>query len=91
MRRRRPKKTGKKVRRKKTEEELARGRRATQECRDRERKRLALYLVAIDERVLDLLVRRGYIADHQVIEKREVDRALSAYLWDCAHSPERPH
>jgi len=74
-----------------TKEQRARGRRAVQEHRDRLRRKLGLYFVAIDDRVLDLLVRRGYIEDHQVIEKREVSRALSAYLWDCAHSLERLH
>src|SRR5262245_64943688 len=83
MRRRRPKRTA---------EQRARSREATRRCRERARKRLALFVVAIDDQVLDLLVRHGYIEDHQVIEKRdEVNRALSAYLWDCAHSLERLH
>jgi len=77
MRRRRPKKT--------TKEERARGRRAVQEYRARQRQRLALHLVVVDAQVLDLLVARHYLMDDQVFDKGQVNRALSKLLWDIAH------
>jgi hypothetical protein len=69
----------------------ARGRRAVQEHRDRLRRKLALYFVAVDAAVLDMLVGRGYLADDQVVEKQQVNKALSRYLWDAAHGLSRLH
>jgi hypothetical protein len=67
------------------EEQRARGRLAVQEHRARERKHLGLYYVACGGDVLNLLVRRHYLTDCQVRDKRLVNRALSALLWDLAN------
>jgi len=88
MRRRRTKKIAKKVRR--TKEERARARLATQECRERERRKLALYYAVIDAQTLDRLVRDGYISDAATLDKKAVSKGLSAALWDWGHSLSRP-
>jgi hypothetical protein len=67
------------------EQQRARVRRAVQEHRDRLRRKLGLYFVAVDGAVLDMLVARGYLADDQVVEKQQVNKALSRFLWDAAH------
>jgi len=80
MQRRRKKK---KVRR--TAAQRARARRATAECRARQRKHLALYVVAINARTLDALVYQHYLTEQQVCDRQLVNKALSAFLWDQTH------
>jgi len=75
----------KKKRLQRTPEERARGRQATRECRARERQRLALFVVAVDDVMLGALVDRNYLSEAQLLDKRAVNKALSAFLWDRTH------
>jgi hypothetical protein len=74
-----------KRRSKKTQEELERGRLAVRECRDRQRKGFATFIVAVDEATLDMLISAGYLSDHEVIDKQAVGKALSRFIWDTVH------
>jgi len=80
MRRRR--KTAKKVR---TAEQRAAARQATRACRDRARKGFACFVAAIDAEAIDKLIREGYLRDDDALSRQQVNRGLSALIWDWAH------
>jgi hypothetical protein len=64
------------------EQRRIRNRRWLREHRDRENAGLGLAHVVYDGDVLNLLVRRGYLTDTQVVDKNFVNAALSKFLAD---------
>jgi hypothetical protein len=66
------------------EQRRIRKRKALREHRARAKKGLAVYLVAVDGAVIDLLV-PNYLTDDQTTDKALVNRGLSEFLWDLAH------
>jgi hypothetical protein len=64
-----------------------RRRRATRECRDRQRRGRAVATVEYDANTLDLLIRHRYLTDRQATDKRLVGRAIAQLLRDVVEPP----
>ncbi len=61
-----------------------RNRHAVAECRRRQRKRLALHKVEVDDAVYDMAIRTGSITEEEAAHRKLMDAALSQMLMDAA-------
>jgi hypothetical protein len=61
-----------------------RRRRATAECRARERNHQALAKTTYDDAVLDLLINTGWLLEEESTDKKLVSRAISEMVRDTA-------
>lgn len=63
-----------------------RRRQSVRDHRERQRQGMACYLCAIDAAVLDWLVQHHYLTDTQVLDRTQVNRAISALLLDISRT-----
>jgi hypothetical protein len=59
-------------------------REAVRRHRERERNYQAMYKVIVDGRVLNMLVKRGYVLDNETCDADEVSQAIALFLSDHA-------
>jgi hypothetical protein len=69
--------TDRAARRAKVREAVARHRERQKNCQ-------AMYRVVVDGRVLNMLVTRGYVLDHETCDANEVSQAIALFLSDHA-------